>query len=98
MNRTLLWMLRGLMRVFVRPAVVPEDALARLEHASRDLRLDVERIRPEVHPPQDVGADRLVARLHVGQHRVVEDVRQPGQALVGHEVPVEKDPVAPDEP
>jgi glycerol-3-phosphate O-acyltransferase len=36
-NRTLTWMLRGLMRVFVRPAVVPEDALSRLHGRARPL-------------------------------------------------------------
>ncbi|HTL50256.1 MAG TPA: glycerol-3-phosphate 1-O-acyltransferase PlsB [Steroidobacteraceae bacterium] len=37
MNRTLLWMLRGVMRVFVRPTVVPEDALSRLHGRARPL-------------------------------------------------------------
>jgi glycerol-3-phosphate O-acyltransferase len=32
-----MWMLRGLMRVFVRPAVVPEDALSRLHGRARPL-------------------------------------------------------------
>jgi glycerol-3-phosphate O-acyltransferase len=36
-NRTLLWMLRGLMRVFVRPTVVPEDAVQRLHGRARPL-------------------------------------------------------------
>ncbi len=37
MKRTLLWILRGVMRVFVRPTVVPEDALARLHGRARPL-------------------------------------------------------------
>ncbi len=37
MNRTLTWMFRGLMRVFVRPTVAPEDALARLHGRARPL-------------------------------------------------------------
>src|SRR5688500_20355335 len=32
-----MWMLRGVMRVFVRPTVVPEDALARLHGRARPL-------------------------------------------------------------
>src|SRR6188508_1991980 len=32
-----MWMLRGLMRVFVRPAVVPEDAHSRLHGRARPL-------------------------------------------------------------
>ncbi|HEY5559845.1 MAG TPA: glycerol-3-phosphate 1-O-acyltransferase PlsB [Steroidobacteraceae bacterium] len=37
MNRTLMWALRGIMRVFVRAAVVPEDALQRLRGRARPL-------------------------------------------------------------
>jgi glycerol-3-phosphate O-acyltransferase len=37
LNRTLMWMLRGLMRVFVRPAIVPEDAVQRLHGRARPL-------------------------------------------------------------
>ena len=37
MNRTLTWLLRGLMRPFVRPTVVPEDALSRLHGRARPL-------------------------------------------------------------
>jgi len=36
-NRTLIWALRGVMRVFVRPTVVPEDALQRLHGRARPL-------------------------------------------------------------
>ena len=32
-----MWMLRGLMRVFVRPTVVPEDSLQRLHGRARPL-------------------------------------------------------------
>jgi len=37
LNRTILWMQRGVMRVFVRPTVVPEDALSRLHGRARPL-------------------------------------------------------------
>jgi glycerol-3-phosphate O-acyltransferase len=37
LNRTLMWLLRGLMRPFVRPTVVPEDALSRLHGRARAL-------------------------------------------------------------
>jgi glycerol-3-phosphate O-acyltransferase len=37
LNRTLMWMLRGVMRVFVRPTVVPEDAPQRLHGRARPL-------------------------------------------------------------
>jgi glycerol-3-phosphate O-acyltransferase len=37
LNRTLLWLMRGLMRVFVRPTVVPEDAVSRLHGRARPL-------------------------------------------------------------
>ncbi|HUG04408.1 MAG TPA: glycerol-3-phosphate 1-O-acyltransferase PlsB [Steroidobacteraceae bacterium] len=37
MNRTLMWALRGVMRVFVRPTVVPEDSLQRLHGRARPL-------------------------------------------------------------
>jgi glycerol-3-phosphate O-acyltransferase len=35
LDRTLLWVLRGLMRLFVRPALVPEDAAQRLSGTAR---------------------------------------------------------------
>jgi len=37
LDRTLLWALRGLLRVFVRTTVVPEDALVRLHGRARPL-------------------------------------------------------------
>ncbi|MGH8311400.1 MAG: hypothetical protein ACRETX_16605, partial [Steroidobacteraceae bacterium] len=37
MKRVLLWLLRGLMRVFVRVTVAPEDALQRLHGRARPL-------------------------------------------------------------
>jgi glycerol-3-phosphate O-acyltransferase len=37
LNRTLMWALRGVMRVFVRETVVPEDALQRLRGRARPL-------------------------------------------------------------
>jgi hypothetical protein len=35
LDRTLLWVLRGLMRLFVRPVLVPEDAAQRLSGTAR---------------------------------------------------------------
>ena len=57
----------------------------------RQLRLDAEAVAVQRRLLEDVGPDRLVAGLHVGQVDVVEDVGQPGQELVGDAVPVEQD-------
>jgi hypothetical protein len=62
-----------------------------LRQLRRQLRLDAEAIAVERRLLQDVGPDGLVAGLHVRQVDVVEDVRQPGQEVVGDAVPVEQD-------
>jgi hypothetical protein len=43
----------------------------------------------QVERAQDVGAERLVPRLHVGERRVVEHVRQQRQKAVAEQVPEE---------
>src|SRR5437763_909301 len=73
-----------------RQLVDPEPALADLR---RDLRLDPEPVLTQVERPQDVGAERLVPRLHVGQRRVVEQGRQQREEAVADEVPEEVRPL-----
>ena len=49
----------------------------------------------EIEGAQHVAAERLVARLHVGQRRVVEDVREQRQEAVPKQVPEQVRPLRP---
>src|SRR5204862_67184 len=60
-----------------------------LADLSRDLGLDREVVLAQVERPQHVGAERLVAGLHVGERRVEEEVREQAQEAVADEVPEE---------
>ena len=61
----------------------------RLQTFAGDLGLDREVVLAQVERAQDVGAERLVARLHVRERRVEEDVRQQRQEAVAEQVPEE---------
>ena len=63
------------------------DALARAQHARRDLRLDREAALAELQRAEQLRAHDLVARHHVRDPAVVEDVRRLGHGLVAHHVP-----------
>src|SRR5919108_873390 len=66
------------------------DPRPRLREPSRDLGLDAEAFAPEPEILEQVCSDGLVARLHVGQVQVVEDVREPCEESVPQRVPVEQ--------
>ena len=79
----------------VRPPVVRDgnlvDPRAGLRQPGRHLRLDPEALAPQPELLQHVGTDRLVARLHVRQVEVVQDVREPGEQTIAKGVPVQED-------
>lgn len=47
-----------------------------LEDFRRDLRLEIEAVRFDLKTFDDIGAKHFVARFHVGQDRVVQNVCQ----------------------
>lgn len=69
LDRTVLWVLRGLLRLFVRPTLVPEDAVARLAGTAR--------------PVLYVFEERSLSdRLAVEQVCMDARLRRPGKRLV----------------
>src|SRR5581483_11596441 len=67
-----------------RKLVDPQPALADL---ARQLRLDRESVLPEVERAEDVAAERLVARLHVGERRVEQHAGNEAEEAVADAVP-----------
>ena len=63
------------------------DALARAQHARRDLRLDREAPLAQAERAEELGAHRLVAGHDVRDPAVVDHVRRERDALVAHHVP-----------
>src|SRR5439155_4711561 len=84
---------RDLLPLCVGAAVIRDrqlvDAELALADLGGDLRLDAEVVLTQVERAQDLGAERLVARLHVGERRVVEHVREQGQKAVAEQMPEE---------
>ena len=83
-----------LLALGVHPAVVRDrhlvDPAAQVRHLGRELGLEAEAIRAQRDAAQDVGAERLVARLHVGEVQVGAHVRQERQEAVADGVPEEQ--------
>ncbi len=67
-----------------------EDARLALGQLDRQLGLEPEVIRHDRDRLEEIGADGLVARLHVGQVQVGGDVAQERQELVPELVPIEQ--------
>src|SRR5207244_8192490 len=65
------------------------DALPIFADLGCDLRLDPEAILAQVERTEDVGPERLVARLHVGERRVVEEACEQREEAVADEMPEE---------
>src|SRR5207253_1043350 len=93
---------RDLLPLRVGAAVVRDRQLVHAQLAfadlGGDLRLDAEVVLVEIEGAQHVAAERLVARLHVGQRRVVEDVREQRQEAVAKQVPEQVRPLRSVEP
>jgi hypothetical protein len=62
-----------------------DDPVTALEQPCRNLRLDIEPIRCESEPARDGRAHDLVAGLHVGDGRPIQDVGQGREHAVGRE-------------
>ena len=67
------------------------DPAAHPRHLGGHLRLEAEPVLLDSDLPDDLAAKGLVACLHVGQVDVGEHVRQGGEELVPHRVPVDED-------
>ncbi len=59
-----------------------KDARSPLGEPGGYLGLDAEAIAFEPQVLQDVGGNRLVTRLHVGEVEIVENIGEPGEELV----------------
>jgi len=68
-----------------------EYFVSALEELGRDFGFDIERRRPQPKIAQYGGPHGFVTGLHVGEHRVVQNVRNQGEKPVGRIVPKQKD-------
>src|SRR5205823_4391824 len=84
---------RDLLSLRVRPPVVRDRKLVHAQLSFRDLRrnlgLDRKIVLPQVQRTQNVRTESLVARFHVGERRVEENVREQAEEAVSDQVPEE---------